>query len=96
MPKAILKNGSIMPTEPLPPEWKEGQELSVEALPVDDEDELDIGEWLQQLEEMVARNDPADMAAIERSIQESKQKGTWRRNNPSTPSTPTCSSRRRR
>jgi len=30
MPKAILKNGHIHPLEPLPPDWRDGQELDVE------------------------------------------------------------------
>ena len=30
MPRAVLKNGVIYPLEPLPPEWADGKEVSVE------------------------------------------------------------------
>ena len=67
MTRAVLKNGVIYPLEALPPEWSEGQELSVEALA--DDEEGDFDRWYQELESMVATNDPADWAHVEQSIQ---------------------------
>jgi hypothetical protein len=73
MPRAILKNGRIVLTEPLPAEWSEGQELSVEATTVE-ADEMDFDEWFRQLEAMVTQNDLADLAETERSIRESRER----------------------
>ncbi len=67
MPKAVLKNGMIYPLEPLPPEWTEGQELRVEAVADDDEDQ-DIDAWYQELQTLVAQNDPNDWACVEQAI----------------------------
>ena len=42
--KAILKNGAILPQEPLPKEWPDGTQLEVAKAPVDEKttnDELD-------------------------------------------------------
>jgi hypothetical protein len=58
MPKAILKNGLIHPLEPLPTDWAEGQELVVEAVPVDHAERAD--RWYRELEEAVAEIDPED------------------------------------
>lgn len=68
MPKAVLKNGMIYPLEPLPPEWTDGQELSVEAVADADEDQ-DIDAWYQELQTLVAQNDPNDWARVEQAIQ---------------------------
>ena len=52
--RAIVRNGSIHPLEPLPPDWAEGQELVIE--------EPDLGEgataiehWAKELEASTAR-----------------------------------------
>lgn len=67
MPKAVLKNGVILPLEPLPPEWADGQELSVESAPIDDEDQ-DFERWMSELNALIAENDPADLDRVEKSI----------------------------
>ena len=49
MIKAILKNGSIQPLDPIPPDWVDGQELVVEesaSAPT----ERELLEWDQELE----------------------------------------------
>jgi hypothetical protein len=68
MPKAILKNGVIEPLEPLPPEWADGRELRVESASDDDEDR-DFDEWHRELTALVAKNDPNDIARIDKAIQ---------------------------
>ena len=67
MPKAVLKDGLICPLEPLPPEWTEGQELRVEAVADTDEDS-DLDVWYQELQALVAQNDPEDLARVNRAI----------------------------
>lgn len=47
--KAILRNGSIQPLEPLPPEWAEGKELLVDD-PVHAGVE-DIAAWARELDQ---------------------------------------------
>jgi hypothetical protein len=67
MPKAVLKNGVILPLEPLPPEWADGQELRVESADDDDESK-DIDTWYTELQSLVAHNDPAEIARMEQAI----------------------------
>jgi hypothetical protein len=58
MIKAVLKNGSIQPLDPIPPDWFDGQELVVEesaAAPT----ERELREWDQELE-LLARQAPPD------------------------------------
>ena len=51
MTKAMLKNGQIIPLEPLPSEWKEGQEILLEAAQEQEADIDDISSWLLDVEE---------------------------------------------
>jgi hypothetical protein len=67
MPRAVLKNGMILPLDALPPDWPEGQQLRIEAI-VDEDDNSDIDEWYRELEEMVAENDPDDIARVEEAL----------------------------
>jgi hypothetical protein len=74
MPKAVLKNGAIIPLEPLPANWVEGQELRVEATAEsNDEEDQDLDAWYQELQAMVAQNDPADFARVEQAIKEADE-----------------------
>ena len=72
MPKAVLKNGVIFPLEPLPPEWADGRELSVESATQDDEDE-DFDAWFRELQMLVAPNDVTDLARVDRAIKEADE-----------------------
>ena len=67
MPRAVLKNGVILPLEPLPPNWLDGQELSVESAPID-EDDQDFERWMSELNALIAENDPSDLDRVEKSI----------------------------
>jgi len=74
MPRAVLKNGVICPLEPLPPEWTEGQELWVEAADEsEDESPEALDRWYQELEALVAQNDPEDLARIEAALKEADE-----------------------
>ena len=69
MPRAMLKDGLIYPLEPLPPEWRDGQELRVETadgaeVPEDYSDELD-----RDFAELTALCATADAAEDERCRQ---------------------------
>jgi hypothetical protein len=66
MPKAVLKNGVIMPLEPLPAEWADGRKLVVEDAAEDDNQDFDT--WLSELESLIAANDPAELARIDQTI----------------------------
>ncbi len=69
MPRAVLKNGVIYPVEPLPPDWSDGTELSVEkTAPPSENGKSRTDEWMDQVEASAALIDPADderlMAAV--------------------------------
>jgi predicted oxidoreductase len=67
MPKAVLKNGVILPVEPLPAHWKDGRELLVEAAD-DFEENDDFEEWMRELNRLVAQNDESEFVEIERKL----------------------------
>ena len=67
MPKAILKNGVILPLEPVPAEWADGRELRVEAV-VEDDDESDFDAWLSDLQALVGGNHAPDFIQIEQAL----------------------------
>ncbi len=69
MLKAVLKNGVILPLEPLPPEWADGRELNVESATADNEEE-DFDAWFRELQTLVAQNDVADLIRVENAIKE--------------------------
>jgi hypothetical protein len=70
MLKAVIDRGAILPLEPLPADWGEGQELLVDKF----EEELMTPDEIKQgfaiLNEMCADNDPADEELLERVLQE--------------------------
>jgi hypothetical protein len=57
MLKAILREGVIVPLEPLPSEWEEGTTLEVAKV---DMQQLDIGAWAKSMNEMCADSTRAD------------------------------------
>lgn len=70
MTRAILKNGVIYPLDPLPPEWTDGKELRVEDAGEPESSPEDIDRWYQELEMLVAQNDPKDMERLEAALKE--------------------------
>ena len=79
MLKAIVKEGAIVPLEPLPLAWRNGTALSVEADEVDadplstaDAERLarEADEWYREMEEAAAQLDPRDAAIIDAAIQD--------------------------
>jgi hypothetical protein len=77
MLKAIVKQGAIVPLEPLPPEWRDGTPVHVEAddevaLSPEDSKRLarEADESYREVEEAAAQLDPRDADIIDAAIQE--------------------------
>ena len=67
MIRALLKNGKIVPAEPLPTDWADGQELLVDRQPPSD-DPADIDRWAQELEEAAISIPQDDFETFERAL----------------------------
>lgn len=53
MPRAVLKNGLIVPRTPLPPDWKDGTELEVERVDASSVNETSNSDACVRLEAFV-------------------------------------------
>jgi hypothetical protein len=74
MPRAVLKDGTIQPLEPLPAEWRDGQELRVES--TSDCDEVVAGSIdadFHDLAVLCQAGDPLDDERLKRALDESKR-----------------------
>ena len=74
--KAVLRQGVIQPVEPLPPDWREGQELVVEE-PKPETANEEINQWARDLDAAAAQI-PAEehdrfLAALDEIERESKE-----------------------
>lgn len=82
MPRAVLKDGRIQPLEPLPADWREGQELRVESASYQDETVAEsIDSDFHDLAALCEDGDPLDDERLKRALEESKRqaKGQVRR-----------------
>jgi hypothetical protein len=70
MLRAILRQGVIVPIEPLPPEWEEGATLEVIKA---DTPEVDIDAWAQSMNQLCADSSAEDEEAMRRGIEEHRQ-----------------------
>ena len=68
MIRAVLKNGIIQPAEPLPADWPDGQELTVDRLPSDDPNAID--RWAKELDEGSSSITADELADFERALQD--------------------------
>jgi hypothetical protein len=57
MLKAVLRQGVIVPLEPLPDEWEEGAPLEVAKA---DAKPVDIDEWAKTMNQLCADSSPED------------------------------------
>jgi hypothetical protein len=73
MPRAILKDGVLYPLEPLPPEWKEGQELIVDLAPAHDMSPEEVDRWAEEMDAVCAEIDPEDEARLQAAIDEHRR-----------------------
>jgi hypothetical protein len=71
MPKAILQKGTIVPLEPLPPEWDEGTVLDVTN---SEAGEMDIDAWAEMMNRLCADSRPDDEAALREVIEEQRRR----------------------
>jgi hypothetical protein len=72
--KAILKNGTIHPQEPVPKDWQDGTELRVERLEPDrngSHDDLD--RWMGDVQALADQVDSEDEVILENSIREQRR-----------------------
>ncbi len=60
MLRAVLKNGVIVPIDPLPQEWADGRELWVEEHPQAKNSNQPLDEWIREVEESAAQVDQRD------------------------------------
>ena len=80
MIRAVVKNGTIQPLEPMPPDWSDGREVVVEeAEPPCRTDEID--RWCEDLEASAAAIDPVDderlQAAVDDVRRQAKEAARW-------------------
>ena len=81
MLKAVLRQGVIVPLEPLPPEWEEGTVLEVAKAAAPP---LDIDAWAEYMNLLCADSLPEDEEIMRRAVEEHRQQAklqakTWDR-----------------
>jgi len=70
MLKAVLRQGVIVPIEPLPLEWEDGIALEVEKVEAHIED---VDEWVQLMNQLCTDSSPEDEETMRRAIEEHRQ-----------------------
>lgn len=74
MIKAVYEDGRIVPTDPVPAEWHDGQELEIAEVPGEDVDESErlrrIDEWYRDIERLAQELDEEDFRRIEETLRE--------------------------
>ena len=70
MPRAVVKNGLIVPVDPLPSEWTEGKEVWVQETLEVGENQANDDHWLEDLNAMMAENDAEDFKKLEEALRD--------------------------
>ena len=70
MPKAVLQNGEIRPLEPLPSDWREGQQLRVEKAGEGEPSAEEIDRDFALLATLCADSDPEEEARVAQALQQ--------------------------
>jgi len=70
MLKAVLQKGAIVPLEPLPPEWEEGDALEVAKANATN---LDIDAWAKSMKALCADSTPEDEAMMRDALEEQRR-----------------------
>ncbi len=70
MLKAILRNGVIVPLEPVPPEWEDGAPLEIDRA---DDTAFDIDAWAKSLNELCADSTPEDEDLMRQGVADHRQ-----------------------
>jgi hypothetical protein len=71
MLKAVLRNGVVVPLEPLPPEWEEGAALEVDKA---DSPLLDVDVWAKSMKQLCADSPAADEETLRRAIEDHRER----------------------
>lgn len=69
--KAVLHKGTIVPLEPLPPEWEEGVSLEVAK---SSSEPVDIDAWVKLMDQMCADSAQSDEEVMLSAIEEQRQR----------------------
>jgi hypothetical protein len=72
MVKAVVSHGAILPIEPLPADWQEGQTLRVEKLDDGEATAEGIDHDFAVLASLCETSDPADEVRLQQALQEAK------------------------
>lgn len=70
--KAVLRNGQIHPTQPLPAEWRDGQELLIEE-PTTETSGTHLAQWVKDLEVASASISTEEHDRFRRALNENEQ-----------------------
>lgn len=65
MLKAVLRQGVIIPLDPLPPEWEEGTVLEVARA---DAPQVDIDTWAESMKQLCSDSSKDDEEVMRRAI----------------------------
>jgi hypothetical protein len=72
MIRAVVRDGTIQPLEPMPPDWRDGREVVVtEAEPSERRAEID--QWFRELEASAAELDPEDDQRLTEAVVQIRQ-----------------------
>jgi hypothetical protein len=70
MIRAIYRNGKIQPLDSIPADWREGDELVINAAPSEDIPRESFEEWIADLKEAVADISDEDHERMEAALNE--------------------------
>jgi hypothetical protein len=70
MLKAVLRQGAIVPLEPLPSDWEEGADLEVAKAPAPPGD---IDAWARSMNQLCVDSSPSDEETMRRGIEEHRR-----------------------
>jgi hypothetical protein len=73
MTRAVLKDGKIQPLDPLPPDWREGEELKVERLEERDPTPEELDAWAKEMDALCADSDPEEDARLQAALDENRR-----------------------
>lgn len=74
MPRAVLKNGVVVPIEPFPQEWADGRELWVHDPKESLENGQALDEWIQEVEKSAAEGDQQDWQEMQAVLDDMHRK----------------------
>ena len=73
MVKAVMRGGQIRPLEPLPADWREGQQLLIEKADCSEVPVEEIERDFAVLASLCEESDPADEDQLDRALYEARR-----------------------